>query len=102
MSKATTVTQVTIPPESTTTTVKLSTLGRDPSLVEVLIDDEETVTSMGGSVLFKTWDRIPLADFMKIAKIRQAGDTESLFPLVAPLILDEEGKAIDVNRFPLK
>jgi len=79
--------------------MKLSTLSKEPTLVEILIDDEEIVTEYGEALSFHTWDRQPMHIFVQLANLSQ--ETESKTPnigrmldLVKTLILDEDGKEI--------
>ena len=79
--------------------MKLSTLSKEPTLVEILIDDEEIVTEYGEALSFHTWDRQPMHIFVQLANLSQ--DSENSAPnigemlnLVRTLILDEKGKEI--------
>ena len=79
--------------------MKLSALSKEPTLVEILIDDEEIVKEYGEALSFHTWDRQPMHIFVKLANLSQ--DSEKATPnlgkmldLVKTLILDEDGKEI--------
>lgn len=73
--------------------MKLSQLAAKPQLVQILIDDEDTVKELGESVEFWTWDRQPLDTFMKLASAGQK-DPAQMIGIVRTLILDEKGKEI--------
>lgn len=73
--------------------MKLSQLAAKPQLVQILIDDEDTVKELGESVEFWTWDRQPLDTFMKLASAGQK-DPGQMIQIVRTLILDEKGKEI--------
>ena len=73
--------------------MKLSQLAAKPQLVQILIDDEDTVKELGESVEFWTWDRQPLDTFMKLASAGQK-DPAQMIQIVRTLILDEKGKEI--------
>lgn len=73
--------------------MKLSQLAAKPQLVQILIDDEDTVKELGESVEFWTWDRQPLDTFMKLASAGQK-DPSQMIGIVRTLILDEKGKEI--------
>ena len=47
--------------------MKLSEITKKPQLIEVLIDDEETVKEFGEALTFHTWDRQPMDVFIKLA-----------------------------------
>ena len=73
--------------------MKLSQIAAKPQLVEVVIDDAETIREFGESLVFYTWDRQPLPMFMKLASISGA-DTAGMVEIVRTLILDQDGKEI--------
>lgn len=73
--------------------MKLSQLAAKPQLVQILIDDKDTVKELGESVEFWTWDRQPLDTFMKLASAGQK-DPAQMIQIVRTLILDEKGKEI--------
>ena len=79
--------------------MKLSTLSKEPTLVEILIDDEEIVKEYGEALSFHTWDRQPMHIFVKLANLSQDSEKSTLnigemLNLVRTLILDEKGKEI--------
>jgi hypothetical protein len=73
--------------------MKLSQLSAKPQLIEITIDDEETVKEFGEAITFHTWDRQPMETFMKLANMTN-GDTGGIIDVVKTLILDEKGKEI--------
>jgi hypothetical protein len=79
--------------------MKLSTLSKEPQLVEILIDDEEIVKEYGEALSFHTWDRQPMHIFVQLANL--SSDSEKSTPnigemlnLVKTLILDEKVKRL--------
>ena len=73
--------------------MKLSQLAAKPQLIQVTLDDEDTVKEFGEPIEFYTWDRQPLDTFMKLAQSQDA-DTGKMIDIVRTLILDEHGKEI--------
>jgi hypothetical protein len=73
--------------------MKLSQLSAKPQLIEVSIDDEETVKEFGEAITFHTWDRQPMEVFMKLANMSNS-DTANIIDVVKTLILDDSGKEI--------
>jgi hypothetical protein len=73
--------------------MKLSQLAGKPQLIQIAIDDEETVKEFGEPLEFLTWDRQPMATFLKLAAV-DAGNPSSIIESVKTLVLDEEGKEI--------
>lgn len=81
--------------------MKLSQICSEPQLVEVTLDDKETVKQYGEPLVFYTWDRQPMEIFMKLANTDQK-NTGELISVVKTLILNEEGKQVltDKNMLP--
>jgi hypothetical protein len=73
--------------------MKLSQLSAKPQLIEIIIDDEETVKEFNEPITFHTWDRQPMDVFMKLANMSNS-ETGNIIDIVKTLILDEEGKQI--------
>jgi hypothetical protein len=73
--------------------MKLSQLSAKPQLIDILIDDEDTIKEFGEPIEFWTWDRQPMDVFMKLANADQ-NNTSSVIEIVKTLILDEKGKEI--------
>lgn len=82
--------------------MKLSELTATPKLVEIKIDDEETLKEFGEALSFHTWDRQPLDVFLRLANI-DTKNTGELITIVKTLILDEKGKEIvnDKSMLPV-
>ena len=80
---------------------QLSQIAAAPQLIEVVLDDEQTIAEYGESIQFFTWDRQPLPMFMKLASL-SGSDTSSMIEVVRKLILDDAGKEIisDTNMLP--
>jgi hypothetical protein len=81
--------------------MKLSQICSEPQLIELKIDDKDTVKEFGEPLVFYTWDRQPMEVFMRLANIEQK-NTGELINIVKTLILDEEGKPVlsDKNMLP--
>jgi hypothetical protein len=73
--------------------MKLSQLSAKPQLIDIHIDDEDTIKEFGEAIEFWTWDRQPMDVFMKLANADQ-NNTSSVIEIVKTLILDEKGKEI--------
>jgi len=81
--------------------MKLSEITSEPKLIEVSLDDKDTVKQFGEPLVFYTWDRQPMDVFMRLANVDQK-NTGELINIVKTLILDEAGKQIltDTNMLP--
>lgn len=81
--------------------MKLSQIAAEPTLVEVVIDDKETVKTYGEPLVFYTWDRQPMDVFMRLANLDQK-NTGELINVVKTLILDENAKPVinEKNMLP--
>lgn len=81
--------------------MKLTQLAARPQLVELVLDDAETIETYGEPVSFWTYDRQPLATFMKLAAL-DTTNTRDIIEVVREMILDEQGQAIirDDNMLP--
>ena len=73
--------------------MNLNTLTVKPQLIEISIDDEDTIKELGEPITFYTWDRQPLDVFMRLASADH-NNTGSVIGIVRTLILDEQGKEI--------
>jgi hypothetical protein len=73
--------------------MKLSQLTAKPQLIDIHIDDEDTIKEFGEQIEFWTWDRQPMGVFMKLANA-SGQDTGGIIEIVRTLILDEKGKEI--------
>jgi hypothetical protein len=81
--------------------MKLSQISAKPKLIEISIDDKETVKQFGEPLVFYTWDRQPMDVFMRLANLTEK-NTGDLISIVKTLILDENGNAVisDDNMLP--
>lgn len=81
--------------------MKLSEITSEPKLIEVSLDDKETLKQFGEPLVFYTWDRQPMDVFMRLANVSEK-NTATLVEIVKTLILDENGKEIisDKNMLP--
>lgn len=73
--------------------MKLSELAKKPQLVKVTIDDADIVQEFGEPLEFWTWDRQPMATFLKLASVDQ-NNTGSVIDAVRDLVLDEAGAPV--------
>lgn len=73
--------------------MKLSQLTAKPQLIDIHIDDEDTIKEFGEPIEFWTWDRQPMDVFMKLANSTN-NDIGNIIGIVRTLILDEKGKEI--------
>ena len=79
--------------------MKLSEITTKPQLIEVLIDDKDTVEEFGEALSFYTWDRQPMEVFIKLANLasnieNQNPNIGDMIGVAKELILDEKGKEI--------
>jgi hypothetical protein len=81
--------------------MKLSQICSKPQLIELSLDDAETLKQYGEALTFYTWDRQPMDVFMRLANIDQK-NTSDLIEIVKTLILDDQGKQMltDENMLP--
>ena len=77
--------------------MKLSEICSEPQLVEIKLDDKETVKQFGEALSFYTWDRQPMEVFMRLANV-ESGNTKDLIEIVKTLILDDNGQQILSNN----
>lgn len=73
--------------------MKLSQLAAKPQLIEIVMDDEDTIRAFGEPLTFHTWDRQPLDIFIRLANV-DANNQGSIIELVKTLILDESGQPV--------
>lgn len=73
--------------------MKINQLAAKPQLIELKIEDEETIAEYGEAVSVWTFDRQPLETFMKLASANQ-NDPSQIIDIVRTLILDESGKPV--------
>lgn len=78
--------------------MKLTQITAEPKLVQVFLDDEETIKDYSEALEFWTWDRQPMDKFIQLANMDQ-NDFGSIVNVMRDLILDESGKpVIDGNQ----
>jgi hypothetical protein len=65
---------------SKSTTISLRSLSQKPKLVEIILDDQETLDVFGSPVSFFTYDRQPLHVYLEISQAfgKNAARTEEL------------------------
>tara|TARA_R110002153_G_scaffold117159_1_gene261172 strand:- start:230 stop:544 length:315 start_codon:yes stop_codon:yes gene_type:complete len=87
--------------------MKLSEITQKPQLIEVLIDDKETIKEYGEALSFHTWDRQPMDVFIKLANLASNIENKNpnigdMIDVVRDLIVDEKGKPLltDNNAMP--
>lgn len=81
--------------------MKLSQICSEPQLIEIKLDDEDTVKQYGEPLSFYTWDRQPMEVFMRLANV-ETKNTGELINIMKTLILDDDAKPIinDKNMLP--
>jgi len=73
--------------------MKLTELAAKPKLIEIKIDDKDTVAKYGEPVSFWIYDRQNIETFIKMTTIT-SDDFATAATIVKELILDENGKHI--------
>jgi hypothetical protein len=73
--------------------MKISQLASKPQLITVVIDDADIVEEFGEALEFCTWDRQPMATFLKLASV-DSENTATVIEAVRELILDEQGQPV--------
>jgi hypothetical protein len=76
--------------------MKLTQLAAKPQLVKIEINDEDVIKEYNEPLEFWIWDRQPLDQFVKLAKMN-SDNMDELIKTVNSMILDEEGKLILAN-----
>jgi hypothetical protein len=65
-----------------------------PKIIEILIDDEATVTTYGDSIKFFMYDHLDITTYFKFFRAQNEGNTDELLRIVKKIILDEKGKQV--------
>lgn len=73
--------------------MKINQIAKKPQLIMVTLDDADTISELGETLDFWTWDRQPLDKFMKLASVKQDRPDE-IIEVVKELILDEDGQVV--------
>ncbi len=83
--------------------MNLAQITSKPKLIEIVMDDKETVKEFGEPVVFHTWDRQPMEVFMQLANTDQQ-DISTIVNIVKKLILDDFGNEmlVDEKTIPTK
>jgi len=81
--------------------MQLKDLAKEPQLIKIILDDPDIQKEFGEPVEFWTWDRQPMATYLKMANI-STENTEEMFAIIRELVLDEAGDKIldDKNSLP--
>tara|TARA_R110000868_G_scaffold46599_3_gene153739 strand:- start:158 stop:454 length:297 start_codon:yes stop_codon:yes gene_type:complete len=81
--------------------MQLKDLAKEPKLIKITLDDADVVKEFGEAVEFWTWDRQPMATYLKMANITPENTTE-IFETIRELVLDADGAQIldDKNALP--
>lgn len=79
--------------------MKLSEITKKPQLIELMIDDDDTIKEFGEPLSFHTWDRQPMEVFVKLANLttkveNQDPNIGDMIDVVKELILDDKGEHI--------
>lgn len=72
-----------------------------PKLIEILIDDENTMASYGDSIKFFMYDHLDLTTYFKFFKAQSEGNTDELLKIVKTIVLDESGKQVMNHEYEL-
>lgn len=83
--------------------MKLSEISSIPKLVEVTLEDKDTIKEYGEPLVFYTYDRQPMDVFVRLANVNE-NNTGDLIDIIKHLIMNEDGKPIltDNNMLPIK
>jgi hypothetical protein len=83
--------------------MNLSQITSKPKLIEIVMNDKETLKEFGEPIVFHTWDRQPMDVFMQLANTDQQ-DISAIVNIVKKLILDESGNEmlVDEKTIPTK
>lgn len=73
--------------------MKLQSLAAEPKLINILIEDEETVTRYGESIDFWMWDRQDLDVFLRLSTV-DSDSYSSIAEVVSKLVLNEDGNPV--------
>ena len=81
--------------------MQLKDLAKEPKLIKIILDDEDVIKEFNEPVEFWTWDRQPMATYLKMANITPENTTE-IFETIRELVLDKDGKQIldEKNALP--
>jgi len=77
--------------------MKLTQLAAKPKLINIALEDKETVEEYGEPIEFFMYDRQPLDVFMRLASLSGKDNAEMILA-VRDLVLDEEGKPVINNE----
>jgi hypothetical protein len=78
--------------------MKLTQLAKQPTLVKVILEDEDIVKEFGESLEFWIYDRTPVDVFVKMATMKPE-DFGSMVEVVNNLVLDEDGTPVVKDGF---
>jgi hypothetical protein len=73
--------------------MNLKDLAKQPQLIKMSLDDEETIKEYGEPLDFWTWDRQPMDTFLKMAT-NVNKDANGLLELMKATVLDSEGQSV--------
>ena len=73
--------------------MKLSQLAAKPQLLEIKIEDEDTIKEFGEALTFHIWDRQKMETFVKLATIDYK-NFGAVSEIIQTLILNDEGEPI--------
>ena len=73
--------------------MKLTQLSKQPELIKITLDDEETIQQYGEGLDFWIYDRIDMDTFVKLA-VMKPDDFGRMVDTVQNLIRDEDGSPI--------
>ena len=79
--------------------MKLVDIAKEPTLIKLTLDDEETIAEYGEALEFWCYDRQPLDTFMRVGS--RAGDTTAMVDVMKELILHEDGTPVMRDKLVL-
>lgn len=78
----------------------LTQLAAEPKLIEVMLDDKQTLKEFGEPLTFWTYDRQPLNTYLALSTAMTA-DQDKAVELLKTLVLDKEGKPVMTGKMIL-
>jgi hypothetical protein len=72
--------------------MKLVSIAKQPALIRIELDDEDTIKEFGEALEFWCYDRQPLDSFMKFAN--RGNDSQVMVDILKEMVLDEDGNPV--------
>lgn len=75
--------------------MNITQLASKPQLIQLTLDDEDTIDRYGEALDFHIWDRQPLEKFVQLASMnREDADYGQVIEFMKTAILDEKGEPV--------